>query len=209
MALRAAWPRAMRITNTARTAKIPANTTKHTMRMRRAFADEDFFFAAPVVVVGLSVGLALVGLGEGAGVANVAGVGSTDGDDDGAMVGGGVGFFEGAEVGCWLGESVGACVGAGIGTDVGAADGGVEGIGVGGLVGIPVGAGVGVNVSTETLSAVALDMLRRRRSLLLRRRSATSASSVLVARRRRANCWIADVSTPVETASTRSDSTCE
>ena len=77
LALRAAWPRAMRITNTARTAKIPANTTKHTMRMRRAFADEDFFFAAPVVVVGLSVGLALVGLGEGAGVANVAGVGPT------------------------------------------------------------------------------------------------------------------------------------
>lgn len=115
--------------------------------------------------------------------------GATDGADSGAVVG--------PALGIW----VGVCVGDG----TGATDGAADGVCVGAPVGISVGAGLGANVSTDTESAEALDISRRRRSGV----PALLPSLSSLARRRLANCWIAVVKAPVETASTRSASTCE
>ena len=134
---------------------------------------------APVDAVGIAVGVGL----------------ESEGARDGADSGEGVGPALGIPVGAWVGDGTGAAVGA------------ADGVCVGAPVGVSVGAGLGANVSTDTESAVALDISRRRRSDV-------PAPSILLlpsslARRRLANCWIAVVKAPVETASTRSASTCE
>ena len=72
----AAWSRARYMKTTARPEASNPAAAKHTTRMMRRVmrlsvsADEDFFFAGPVVGLAV-VGLAVVGLGEGAGVVDV------------------------------------------------------------------------------------------------------------------------------------------
>jgi hypothetical protein len=90
---------------------------------------------------------AMVGSGDGVGVAVGAGVG--------VAVGAGVGVAVGADVGVAVGAGVGVAVGAGVGVAVGSgvAVGASVGVAVGSGVGVAVDAGVGVNTTSRSITS--------------------------------------------------------